>query len=95
MKLSDYMSRERFPNTSQSGLSANGQLMIDAYNYDQLNEYLEAGGQLDQSQQARWEELKVKRQHMAEVIREVRGLTAGGNGGREKPMPDSGNPSSH
>jgi len=83
MKLSDYMSTARFPNTTQLGLSAKGQLMIDAFNYDQLNEYLEAGGHLDQEQQARWEELKVKRQAMSEVMRElkqeeVRGSTGEG-----------------
>lgn len=35
MTLSDYMSAARFPLTSQRGLSARKQFMIDAFNNDQ------------------------------------------------------------
>ncbi len=35
MTLSDYMSAARFPLTSQKGLSARQQFMIDAFNDDQ------------------------------------------------------------
>jgi len=47
-----------------------------------------ARSQLDQQQQSRWEVLKVKEQHMAEVIREVRALTgkedAAGSSGEDR-----------
>jgi hypothetical protein len=60
MTLSDYMSPEKFPLTSQRGLLAEQQFKIDAFNHDQMKEYLEQGGHLDADQQARWKELQEK-----------------------------------
>jgi hypothetical protein len=72
MTLSDYTDAARFPATSQRGLSAKQQLMIDAFNYDQLKEYRDNGGELDDEQKARWRELSEKIEHLARLTREVR-----------------------
>jgi hypothetical protein len=60
MTLSDYLSAECFPATTQAGLSASQQMKIDAVNYDQLKEHLEDGGTLSKIQRAIWRELKEK-----------------------------------
>lgn len=60
MKLSDYMNPAKFPLTSQSGLSAKEQFMIDAFNYDQLKEYEGQGNSLDEEQKAILSELQQK-----------------------------------
>jgi hypothetical protein len=72
MTLSDYTDAARFPATSQTDLSATEQLMIDAFNYDQLKEYRDNGGELDDEQQARWRELGDKMPHLARLTHEVR-----------------------
>jgi hypothetical protein len=43
MTLQDYMDPGRFSLTTQRGLSAKNPLLIDAFNYDQMREYLEEG----------------------------------------------------
>jgi hypothetical protein len=55
--LSDYLSDERFPTTTQAGLSAAQQMLIDSRNYDSLKEFLENGGSLSEIQRATWREL--------------------------------------
>jgi hypothetical protein len=60
MTLSDYLSDERFPATTQAGLSAAQQMLIDSRNYDNLKEFLENGGSLSEIQRATWRELKEK-----------------------------------
>jgi hypothetical protein len=72
MTLSDYMSAEKFPATSQSGLSAKDQLFLDALNHDQLEEYIEEGGKLSPSQKARWKELREKVKFIPILTRELR-----------------------
>jgi hypothetical protein len=63
MTLSDYLSAECFPATTQAGLSASQQMKIDAFNYDQLKEHLEDGGTLSKIQRAIWRELKERYRH--------------------------------
>ena len=60
MTLSDYLSEERFPATTQAGLSAVQQMMSDSRNSDSLKEFLENGGSLSESRRAIWRELKEK-----------------------------------
>jgi hypothetical protein len=53
-------------------LSAKDQLRIDAFNFDQLVEYKETGGELDDKQKAAWQELGEKIPHLARLTREIR-----------------------
>jgi hypothetical protein len=71
MEKSDYMSPEKFPKTSQSGLSVKLQLLLDAFKLDLAKEYLEAGGKLSQLQQEVLRELQVKEQAMESVISQL------------------------
>ena len=54
------MNPEKFPMTSQEGLSQIGQFRIDAFNYDALIHYQEEGGTLNDQQKAILKELEVK-----------------------------------
>jgi hypothetical protein len=83
MTLQEYMDAERFPWTTQPGLDPSGQLMIDAFNYDQMREYLEEEGtveSLDAEQPARWAELGAKIPEQSRLLRELR-QTEKANGG--------------
>ena len=71
MKLSDYMNKAKFPLTSQPGLSAKEQLMIDAFNLDQLKEALEMKVPLNEKQKAHLRELKEKAPHMGALSAEA------------------------
>jgi hypothetical protein len=72
MTLSDYMSAERFPRTTQAGLAAVQQLRIDAFNHDQLREFLEEGGRPTEQQRAAWRELEEKLAQQPRLLRELR-----------------------
>ena len=71
MTPSDYLNRERFPLTSQEDLSLDGQLRIDAFNWDQLREAVENGYQMDDRKKKVYAELKEKAEHAAEVIEQA------------------------
>ena len=71
MKLSDYMNPEKFPATSQKGLSPEKQLRLDAFNYDQLVEAIGRGLPMNKMQEEAWEELQAKRPWMAELTRQI------------------------
>ena len=71
MKLSDYLSREKFPLTSRPALSAREQLMLDAFNNNQLAELVEEGKPLTAEQKARWAEYQEKAKAFKEVSRQV------------------------
>lgn len=71
MKLSDYMNPEKFPATSQKGLSPEKQLRLDAFNYDQLEEAIAGGHQMDEEQIEIRKELQAKRPWMAELTRQI------------------------
>jgi hypothetical protein len=72
MTLSDYLSAARFPHTTQAGLSPREQLLIDAFNHDQLRAYIDEGGTLDDEQRARWAELQEKIQYHPQLLAEVK-----------------------
>ena len=71
MTLTDYMDLEKFPATSQKGLSPEKQLRIDAFNYDQLEEAIARGHQMDAEQIQVRAELQAKLPWMAELTRQV------------------------
>lgn len=71
MTLTDYMNPEKFPATSQKGLSPQEQLRIDAFNYDQLEEAIAGGHQMDEEQIQIRKELQAKRPWMAELTRHI------------------------
>jgi hypothetical protein len=71
MTLTDYMNLEKFPATSQKGLSPEKQLRIDAFNYDQLEEAIARGHQMDAEQIQVRAELQTKRPWMAELTRQI------------------------
>lgn len=71
MTLTDYMNPEKFPATSQKGLSPQEQLRIDAFNYDQIEEAIGRGLPMNKMQEEAWEELQAKRPWMAELTRHI------------------------
>ena len=73
MKPSDYTSVEKFPLTSQKGLSVQGQLLIDAHNLDALRGHA-ADNPLTEREKAVLAELEAK----AQVAPAVRAAMAGG-----------------
>ena len=61
MTLSEYMSREKFPLTTRSGLTPRRQLTIDSFNLDSILEAVdEERVVLTPEQQARYAELQEK-----------------------------------
>src|SRR4051794_20443873 len=61
MKLSDYMSAEKFPMTSQSGLPANDQLLSDALRHDLMKEARDKEGYaFNEAEEAIFKELEEK-----------------------------------
>lgn len=60
MTEQEYLDPQRFPLTTQRGISPQGQRMIDAHNFDELQAAIEQGEQLDADQQGRMAELRQK-----------------------------------
>ncbi|MEB3160796.1 MAG: hypothetical protein VKL20_05000 [Synechocystis sp.] len=60
LTLDDYLNPDKFPLTSQKGLSAQQQFRIDAFNYDNLVRYKAEGNELDDEQVQILKELDVK-----------------------------------
>lgn len=71
MTLNEYIDPARFPATTQGGLSPKQQLIIDAFNYDQLRQHFDGGGELDDEQRVRWVELQTKMRHRAALLAEL------------------------
>ena len=71
MTLTEYMNPEKFPATSQKGLTPQNQLRIDAFNYDQIEEAIGRGLPMNKMQEEAWEELQAKRPWMAELTRQI------------------------
>jgi hypothetical protein len=65
------MNPEKFPATSQKGLSPEKQLRLDAFNYDQLEEAIAGGHQMDEEQIQIRKELQAKLPWMAELTRQI------------------------
>jgi hypothetical protein len=60
MDMNNYIDPEKFPLTTQKGLSLHDQKRIDAFNYDALNELISEGAELTGKQQALWAEHQIK-----------------------------------
>jgi hypothetical protein len=60
MTLAEYMDPTRFPLTTQAGFTPRKQFVIDAIDLDNLREYLDEGGALDDGLRARLAELEAK-----------------------------------
>ena len=71
MTITEYMNSEKFPMTSQKGLSPEKQLRLDAFNYDQLEEAVANGHQMDEEQIQIRKELAIKRPWMAELTKQI------------------------
>lgn len=67
---------EKFPLTSQPGLSPSDQLFIDAMNYDNMTRAVEDGHILEGDDAARAEELKEKHKHSKRLTAELRASEA-------------------
>ena len=73
MTPDEYQDPERFPETTQKGLSLADQLMIDAMNADTVRELEELGKPLTPVQQAVKAEFEIKKPHrqaMAEIAKQ-------------------------
>jgi len=71
MTITEYMNPEKFPMTSQKGSSPENQLWLDAFNYDQLEEAVANGHQMDEEQIQIRKELAIKRPWMAELTKQI------------------------
>ncbi len=67
MTFADYMDPAKFPLTTRAGLSPQGQLYIDAFEYDRMSFYLKLGCPLDEGQKRRRAELEAKMKHNARL----------------------------
>lgn len=72
MKLSDYMSKERFPLTTQPGLSANGQFIIDAVNHDAIRDRVVGTPEMTPAMVQRYAELEAKVAAQPALLKELR-----------------------
>ncbi len=72
MTLAEYMDPERFPLTTQKGLRPEQQLMIDAFNYDDVRTDREEGREVRPEDAALVAELEAKNAARAEVMAELR-----------------------
>jgi len=66
-KLDEYMNPEKFPLTSQKGLSVDKQKLIDNFNYNQLLEAEELGEELNERQKLIARELREKKKLLQEL----------------------------
>lgn len=70
--LRDYMNPEKFPLTSQKGLSVDDQKLIDNFNYNQFLEALEEKQELDENQKARLQEYLEKKKLLEQLRQSTR-----------------------
>ena len=70
MSPSDYLDPKQFPLSTQKGLNLNQQMMIDAFNLDELRQAIEYGESLDDDQKAVLEELETKVKSWKSIVRE-------------------------
>jgi hypothetical protein len=71
MTLEEFLDPQRFPLTTQPGLTPHQQLMMSAFNYDKFQELADSGELLPGEPTAIWAELQVKGPHIARLTREV------------------------
>jgi hypothetical protein len=71
MTLADYLDPAKFPLTTRPGLSPQGQLFLDAFEYDRMCRYLKGGDEVSEGQKARRAELEAKMKHHARLAAEL------------------------
>jgi len=71
MTLAEYMDPARFPLTTQTGLTPQQQMMIDAVNFDDLREMEESGRAIEGETADRAAELRAKHDARAAVAAEL------------------------
>jgi hypothetical protein len=75
MTLAEYLDAARFPVTSRAGYTPREQLMMDAFNLDQLRQAIDEGEARSESQKSVLAELHEKAPHLAALTAEVAALT--------------------
>ena len=78
MTVDEYMDPQRFPLTTQKGLSPEQQMMIDAFNLDSMREGLELGEVYEGEALARSGELEEKAAHRPRLYQELRARRTAG-----------------
>ena len=81
MNLEEYMDPRKFPLTSQNGSTVHAQLLVDAINFDQLEQAIADGQKLDEEQVKIHKELQAKRPWMKDIGRQA---TAADKASRDK-----------
>ena len=61
MVSTDYMNAEKFPLTTQEGLTEEEQMFLDMAKYDMAQEFIDNGDKMNPTQEAVWKELQEKR----------------------------------
>lgn len=72
MTVAEYMDPARFPLTTQGNLDPRQQMMIDAFNYDDLAAVEDEGREMTPAEAARWVELQAKREARPGLIAELK-----------------------
>ena len=73
LTLAEYMDPARFPLTTQTGLTPEQQMRIDAFNHDQLKEHVLGTPLMNEEYERRWAELREKVEAQPALLAEVRG----------------------
>ena len=80
MKLADYLDPEKFPLTSQPGLSASQQLRLDSLNLDDMKQYQQelraTGKSMPADDRTLLDELLLKQPHIERLSREAAATAA-------------------
>jgi hypothetical protein len=81
MTLQEFLDQQRFPLTTQPGLTPHEQLMMSAFNYDKFEELADSGELLPGKPTAIWAELQEKGPHIARLTAELRAAEVASEGG--------------
>lgn len=71
LTLEEYLSPKMFPLTTQAGLTPSQQLLIDAYNFDEMAEALTMGAILTPEKESVLNELRVKHASRGHVLAQI------------------------
>ena len=80
MTITEYLDPKRFPLTTQGYKDPKDQLLMDAFNYDQMKEHLDNGGSFTDEEKQWFVEFEEKMNHNARLTGE---LAQGMSGGAE------------
>lgn len=71
MTIDEYLDPKRFPLTSHGYKDPKDQLMMDAFNYDQMKEHIDNGGKFTDEETQRYAEFEEKMKHNARLTGEL------------------------